>query len=99
MEFSLKMMLIGLLVGAICVGGLQTGLRILLKTQENDSLLPPQKRLRMTLAGSLLIGQLVISLWVLFRSGVNAQNAMSLGGGLVVGTFLFSLVFNRKDEA
>ena len=99
MDFSslFKVFAWGLLVGGVCVSGLQFGIRILLKTQENSALSRQAKNLRYALAGVLLIGQLCLALWLLLHSGVDSKNALVLGVGLVGGTFFFSLLFQRKD--
>ncbi|MBS1986165.1 MAG: hypothetical protein JST16_18545 [Bdellovibrionales bacterium] len=85
-------LLVGLFAGGICVGGLQWGVKLLLEAQANPEMPAGQRRRKLFLAGILLIGQLLVALALLLKSGAAAQNPMALGIGLVGSILVFSLL-------
>ena len=84
----------GIVVGAICVGGLKWGLHLLLQAQEMED--KPKKTKHLLLASAVLFGQLVLALGILFFFRASLSNPLALGAGLMGSTFLFSLL-GRKS--
>lgn len=94
----LKPLLVGMLTGGICAGGLQLGIRLISQAQSGERLSPQQKKWRVILGGTVLIGQLFAALAILFYSNAAKQNPLWLGLGLIGSTFALSLAGGSKSE-
>lgn len=81
-----KSLITGIVVGGICVGGLQGGLRLFLREDGTSG----QRKFRRTLGGIFMGGQLFVCMGILFWLKEGPMDPLALGVGLIGSTFLLS---------
>lgn len=100
MELSIEWqaILIGILIGVVCVGGLSLGVKLLMDAGQPDE--RKSRLFRYIVAALILASQLLAAMLLLFKTPWVRTSPLGVGLGIVLSILLFSTLmnslFNRK---
>ncbi len=90
----LTAVLMGALVGALCLGGMLLGLGLLLKTQEPGFPEGHKKKLYYLAGAIILVGQFWAAMRILTQTRWVREQPIPTGGGMVVTILFASVILN-----
>lgn len=92
-SISWQAIVLGLIVGIICLLGLSTGLKLILENAPTDDSDKPVNKGKIVIGAILLGGQLLVALGLIYFTRRSINSPLGIALGLCVSIFIGSFFF------